>query len=152
MQLSIFTKEKLRIKYEKNTTWFRVDKATLIYFYSLQIHRRYILEIKKFYFFLHEFYLYFICQHYDIFMIIFKIQFTNDFVHISYDIHSVISVTFEYQTSHDHTIGDIKQAMFNTLALWRNFFFTPSSDIKYKWKNSVNQKNKSVSPKVIFNA
>ena len=113
----MFTKEKLRIKYEKNTTWFRVDKATLIYFYSLQIHRRYFLEIKKIYFFSHEFYLYFIRQHYDIFMIIFKIQFTNDFVHISYDIHSVISVTFEYQTSHDHTICDIKQAMFNTLAL-----------------------------------
>ena len=122
MQLSIFTKEKLRIKYEKNTTWFRVDKATLIYCYSLQIHRRYFLEIKKFYFFWHEFYLYFIRRHYDIFMIIFKIQFTNDFVHISYDIHSVISVTFEYQTSNDHIIRDIKQAMFNTLALWRNFF------------------------------
>ena len=121
MQLSIFTKEKLRIKYEKNTTWFRVDKATLIYCYSLQIHRRYFLEIKKFYFFSHEFYLYFIRRHYDIFIIIFKIQFTNDFVHISYDIHSVISVTFEYQTSHDHH-GDIKQAMLNTLALWRIFF------------------------------
>ena len=122
MQLSIFTKEKLRIKYEKNTTWFRVDKATLIYFCSLQIHRRYFLEIKKCYFFLHEFYLNFIRPHYETFMIIFKIQFTNDFVHISYDNHSVISVTFEYQTSNDHIIGDIKQAMFNTLALWRNFF------------------------------
>ena len=96
MQLSIFTKEKLWIKYEKNTTWFRVGKATLIYFYSLQIHRRDFLEII---FFSHEFYLYFIRRRYDIFMIIFKIQFTNNFVHISYDIHSVISVKFEYLAS-----------------------------------------------------
>ena len=68
-------------------------------------------------FFLHKFYLNLIRPHYEIFMIIFKIQFTNDFAHISYDNHSVISVTFEYQTSNDHTIGDIKQAMFNTLVL-----------------------------------
>ena len=92
----MFTKEKLRIKYEKNTTWFRVDKATLIYFYSLQIHRRHFLEIKIFYFFSHEFYIYFIHRRYNIFMIIFKIQITNDFVHISFDIHLVISVKFEY--------------------------------------------------------
>ena len=91
----MLTKEKLRIKYEKNTTWFRVGKATLIYFYSLQIHRRYFLEIKIFYFFSHEFYLYFIRRHYDSFMIIFKIQLTNDLVHISYDIQSVIRVNFE---------------------------------------------------------
>ena len=92
----MLTKEKLRIKYEKNTTWFRVGKATLIYFYSLQIHRRYFLEIKIFYFFSHEFYLYFIRRHYDSFMIIFKIQLTNDLVHISHDIQSVIRVNFEY--------------------------------------------------------
>ena len=92
----MLTKEKLRIKYEKNTTWFRVGKATLIYFYSLQIHRRYFLEIKILYFFSHEFYLYFIRRHYDSFMIIFKIQLTNDLVHISYDIQSVIRVNFEY--------------------------------------------------------
>ena len=90
----MFTKKKLWIKYEKNITWFRVDKATLIYFYSLQIHRRNFLEKKNF--FSHEFYLYFIRRRFDIFMIIFKIQFTNDFVHICYDIHSVISVKFEY--------------------------------------------------------
>ena len=42
----MFTKKKLWIKYEKNITWFRVDKATLIYFYSLQIHRRDFLEKK----------------------------------------------------------------------------------------------------------
>ena len=86
----MLTKEKLRIKYEKNTTWFRVGTATLIYFYSLQIHRRYFLEIKIFYFFSNEFYLYFIRRHYNSSMIIFKIQFTIDFVHISYDIQSVI--------------------------------------------------------------
>ena len=89
-------KKKLRIKYEKNTTWLRVGKATLIYFYSLQIHQHYFLEIKKIFFFLHEFYLYFIRRHYESFMIIFKIQLTNDFVHISYDIQLVIRVNFEY--------------------------------------------------------
>ena len=44
-------KKKLRIKYEKNTTWLRVGKATLIYFYSLQIHQHYFLEIKIYIFF-----------------------------------------------------------------------------------------------------
>ena len=90
----MFSKEKLWFKYEKNTTWFRIEKVTLIYFYSLQIHRREFLEI--IFFFSHEFYLHFIRRCYDIFMIIFKIQFTNDFVNISYYIHSVISVKFEY--------------------------------------------------------
>ena len=91
----MLTKEKLRIKYEKNTTWLRVGKATLIYFYSLQIHQHYFLEI-NFFFFSHEFYLYFIRRHYESLMIIFKIQLTNDFVHISYDIQLVIRVNFEY--------------------------------------------------------
>ena len=66
--------------------------ATLIYFYNLMIHQRYFLEIFFLYFFSHQFYLYFIRRRYHIFMIIFKIQFTNDFVHISYDIHMVISL------------------------------------------------------------
>ena len=103
---------------KKNTTWFRVGKATLIYFYNLMIHQRYFLEIFFLNFFSHEFYLYFIRRRYDIFMIIFKIQFTNDFVHISYDIHSVISLL---QTLNDRTIGDMKRTMFNTLALCGQF-------------------------------
>ena len=62
--------------------------------------------------------MYFIRRRYDIFMIIFKIQFTNDFVHISYDIHTVISLL---QTLNDRTIGDMKRTMFNTLALCEQF-------------------------------
>ena len=103
---------------KKNTTWFGLGKATLIYFYNLQIHRQYFLEISFFNFFSHEFYSYFIRRRYDIFMIIFKVQFTNDFGHISYDIHTVISLL---QTLNDRTIGDMKRTMFNTLALCVEF-------------------------------
>ena len=63
--------------------------------------------------------MYFIRRRYDIFMIIFKIQFTtNDFVHISYGIHMAISLL---QTLNNRTIGDMKRTMFNTLALWGQF-------------------------------
>ena len=81
---------------KKIPTWLRLGKATLIYFDSLQIHRHYFLEIKIYIFFSHEFYLYFIRRHYESFMIIFKIQLTNHFVHISYDIQLIIRVYFEY--------------------------------------------------------
>ena len=108
---------------KKNTAWFRVGKATLIYFYNLQIYRRYFLEIIFLILFSHEFHLYFIRQRYDIFMIICKILFTNDFVHISYDIHTVVSLL---QTLNDRTIGDMKRTMLNTLALCGQFLLPHS--------------------------